>query len=258
MKIAFQTATLATAASLVAFPAQAQIVLPNAMAVYAQTFDGLSAAGTTNPWVNDNTLPGWSLFTFVGGAQSNYRASTGTDNTGAFYSYGTTAERALGSQASNGTGTMTIVLGVTNGSAVVFDSVTIGFDGEQWRNGGNAAAQSMSFEYAFGATLATATGWSTPGGFVWSSPVVGTTAGAVDGNAAGLVAGKGGTIATNWAPGETLWLRWVDLNNTGNDHGLAIDNFSLSVSAIPEPGTWALLLAGLAGVGFVARRRQQG
>lgn len=30
---------------------------------------------------------------------------------------------------------------------------------------------------------------------------------------------------------------------------------TINVSAIPEPGTWAMLLAGLTGMGFVARRR---
>ncbi|MCB1995276.1 MAG: PEP-CTERM sorting domain-containing protein, partial [Rhodoferax sp.] len=29
----------------------------------------------------------------------------------------------------------------------------------------------------------------------------------------------------------------------------------LTVAAVPEPGTYAMLLAGLAAVGFVARRR---
>jgi hypothetical protein len=251
-----KTPLVAAAALLAVSAIQAQIVLPSAAAVYAQTFDGLSASGTANAWANDSTLPGWSLNSFVLGTPATYRASSGTDNAGAFYSYGTTADRALGSQASNGTGTMSIALGVTNGSNTTFDSVTIGFNGEQWRNGGNTAAQSMGFEYAFGATLAAATGWSTPGGFVWSSPVTGAAAAAVDGNVAGLVAGKGGTIMTTWLPGETLWLRWVDLNNTGNDHGLAIDDFRLSVTAIPEPGTTALLLAGLAAVGLVARRRR--
>lgn len=44
---------------------------------------------------------------------------------------------------------------------------------------------------------------------------------------------------------------------TGNDH-LAIDNVSVAVAAqpIPEPGSYALMLAGLCAVGFVAARRR--
>jgi hypothetical protein len=36
-----------------------------------------------------------------------------------------------------------------------------------------------------------------------------------------------------------------------------IDDVSLSVAAIPEPSTYALMLAGLAGVGVLAKRRRQ-
>jgi len=36
-----------------------------------------------------------------------------------------------------------------------------------------------------------------------------------------------------------------------------IDNFTVNMTLIPEPGTYALLLAGLAVIGFVARRRVQ-
>jgi len=32
----------------------------------------------------------------------------------------------------------------------------------------------------------------------------------------------------------------------------------LTVAVVPEPGSWAMLLAGLAAFGFVARRRRQG
>jgi len=35
---------------------------------------------------------------------------------------------------------------------------------------------------------------------------------------------------------------------------VGIDNFSLA--PVPEPGTWALMLAGLAGLGWMGRRRK--
>ena len=70
------------------------------------------------------------------------------------------------------------------------------------------------------------------------------------------MAGRGGELTTNWAAGDTLWVRWVEKNDAGNDHGLAIDNLSIqTVSAVPEPGTYAMLLAGLGVVGIAARRR---
>ena len=50
-------------------------------------------------------------------------------------------------------------------------------------------------------------------------------------------------------------MRWTERNDIGNDHGLAIDDLSFSVRAVPEPGALTLMLAGLAAVGFVARRR---
>ncbi len=63
----------------------------------------------------------------------------------------------------------------------------------------------------------------------------------------------------DWANGDTLWLRWQYTNNVGNDHGLAIDDLSLGVLPlpVPEPAGAPLLLAGLAALGMMVRRRAQ-
>jgi len=235
--------------------------------VVNENFDTL-ASGGTNPlaWANDSTLPAWSLFGYAGTAITTYRFDNGGSNTGTFNSYGTTAatERALGGAGSSGTYFGTpgpasgavagyIAVAITNNTGGALTDFTVGFDGEQWRNGGNASAQTMVLEYGFGATFGAVAAWTAPGGnFDWASPVVGTTAAAVDGNVAGLVAGKGGTVGSQtWADGDTLWIRWIERNDAGNDHGLAIDNFSFS--ATPEPGTIGMLAIGA--IALIRRRR---
>jgi len=255
------TKTLFAGALLaLALPVQAQIGIATPAFTYAQSFDSLTTSITAVPWTQNVTLPGWSLFTTALAAVTTYRAGDGTSNTGAAYSFGSTSsteqERALGGLGSSGF-TGFIALAFTNQTALTLNSFTLGFDGEQWRNGGNTTAQTMVLEYGIGASFGTVAGWTAPGGsFNFTGPIATATAAAVDGNVAGLVTNLGGTITTGWAPGDTLWLRWIEQNDPGTDHGLAIDNLSFSVTAVPEPGTYALLLAGLGVVGFLARRRR--
>ncbi|NJN31124.1 MAG: PTPA-CTERM sorting domain-containing protein [Synechococcales cyanobacterium RM1_1_8] len=63
----------------------------------------------------------------------------------------------------------------------------------------------------------------------------------------------------NLTAGNTLLLRWVDSDSSGNDYGLAIDDFSITASstaitAVPTPA----LLPGLLGFGLrlLHRRRK--
>lgn len=261
---------LALCAGFLAPTAQAAVTLTGSP--YSQDFDSLIFTGTNQPWTNDSTLAGWSLFNQASGGTpiTTYSAGNGGSNTGAFYSFGTTdaTERALGGTASGGayfgspaSGAVAgwIAVAFTNGLSAAIDSFTVSYDGEQWRNGGNTNQQTMVLEYGFGATFGAVTTWTAPGtGFNFVSPIASSTAAALDGNApANRTAGLGGTVSSlSWDPGDTLWIRWIENNDTGNDHGMGVDNFQLTYTLVPEPGAMALSAFGAAGLLALALRRR--
>lgn len=87
----------------------------------------------------------------------------------------------------------------------------------------------------------------------FTSPQVGNPAVVLDGNASANRASLSGTVSSiNWTSGSTLWIRFVDLNDSGSsDLTLAIDN--VSFTAVPEPAS--ALLGALGLLGLVRRRR---
>lgn len=236
---------------------------------YSQNFNSLASNAGTATWANDSTLAGWSLFNAAGNGLTSYVSADGAGNTGSFYSYGTvgSSDRALGSLASGGTyfgspasGTVAgyIAVALKNTGSTSINSFSLSFDGEQWRNGGNTTKHALTLQYGFGNSFSGVSGWTAAGSaFNFTSPIATATAASLDGNV--ISTRVAGTVTTSWAAGQTLWLRWVDNNDSGNDHGLAIDNLSFSVPAaavVPEPSSTAAALAGLAAVGFLARRRK--
>jgi len=61
-------------------------------------------------------------------------------------------------------------------------------------------------------------------------------------------------LSNTLAAGGSYTLRFSSVTNEGQMQ-LGIDNVSLSVTPVPEPDTYAMLLSGLGLMGFVARRR---
>ncbi len=70
-------------------------------------------------------------------------------------------------------------------------------------------------------------------------------------------AGQFGTVTASFtATGASTLVRIIDDFNAPGGNDFAIDN--ISVSATPEPGTWALMIAGVGLAGFALRRRERG
>jgi hypothetical protein len=244
---------------------------------YAQNFDSLASTGNDVAFTDDVTLDGWTAysgdtgysgtgaFTFglgtVTAIADAYDASNGGSNAGELYSFGTTGsnERALGSVGSGGSGEIFIALQVTNATGLTANSFDLSFDGEQWRRGGTNTpqrAESLLFFYRVGGTQFDATGtWTSVSLLDFVSPEISSTAAAsLDGNGSGNRVSLSQLVSTTIAPGDSLWLAWVDPDNGGSDHGMAIDNLTLSLATVPEPGS-ALLAAGGAALALMRRRR---
>ncbi len=219
---------------------------------YSQNFDSL--ASSVLSWTNDVTLPGWFLFRQPASgpvALTSYAVDSGSGNSGSFISYGSTSasDRALGGLGSGGSyfgspgsGDVAgwIALALTNNSGTTINALDLSFNGEQWRNGGNASAQSIVLQYGFGSTFAAVSNWIAPGGnFNWTSPVASSSSAAIDGNVAGngggRVSNRGGSLQNlGWLANSNLWFRWIENNDAGSDHGLAIDDLSINLgSSLP-------------------------
>jgi hypothetical protein len=237
---ALLAATLTVAAS-----ANAAQVAMNGTGSYTENFDTLPTTGTANPWVNDSTLPAWYAEFEIPPTSYAIRAGDGTANTGAIYSFGTAdaTERAFGSI---GSGTpQKIAYGVllqnTSSGTLLINSIA--FTGEQWRNGGNTTAHKLTCSYqkstspitALDPAAAEPAGWTALPGGDFTGPIATATAAALDGNLPANQAAVATSPNIPVAAGEYIFLRWHDPNDVGNDHGLALDNLTISWAATSLP-----------------------
>lgn len=200
-----------------------------------ESFDTLATTGTNIAWTDNSTIPGWWS------TRVAYNSGTGSSNTGALYSFGIAGtnpvtDRALGSIGSGSTGTIYQAARLTNNTGETITSLDISYVGEQWRNGGNATAHTLTFQYQIAdAGVVTgantpATGWTDVSQLSFTGPVTGTTAATLDGNALANRIPRAATLTVTVGNGQEIWLRWQDPDDSGSDHGLAIDDFSVTAN----------------------------
>jgi hypothetical protein len=225
-------------------PPPTPIVLTGAP--YSQNFNTLANSGTAN--VLD--IQGWLLNETGGGARDNelYAADNGGSNTGDTYSYGTTAssDRAFGSLQS---GTLISTMGAffINNTGSTILRIKITYKGEQWRLGAINRSDRLDFQYSLDASSLMVGTWTDFDQLDFSSPFT-TTAGALDGNAAANSRQVVFTLTDlNIPNGGLFYIRWNDVNASGSDDGLAIDDFIIETNPVDVSGPVVTALSPLHG-----------
>ncbi|MBR9975521.1 MAG: hypothetical protein KFF77_08055, partial [Bacteroidetes bacterium] len=216
---------------------QAQVSISALSTPYTQDFNTLINSSSAS-FVSNSTIAGW--YHARTGTGDLIVAGTGSSNGGALYSFGASgsSERALGSVGSGNGAVGNLWWGVrlVNNTGATITSLAISYTGEQWRNSA-AAAQTVDFSYQTGTNLASLTTgtWTDVDALDFTSPITGGSAGAIDGNASANQASISTVLTITLSPGDEIMLRWYDPDHSSADHGLSIDDFSVTAFGAAAP-----------------------
>lgn len=215
--------------------AKAQISYTTAGSNYTQDFDGLYVSVPGNNSTQAATIlpSGWVFAEAGTNANTTFRNDNGSSGTGDTYLDGATSsnERALGGFAS---GSLTTQYGAsfTNNTGTTLTQFTLSYTGEQWKDGGSGSAvfNTETFAYSIGATSLTSGTYTNVPQLDFLAVVNNTTADIIlDGNNPTNQRTISFTVTgMSWADGATMFIRWTDANDAGNDDNLAIDGVTFS------------------------------
>ncbi|MDP2388471.1 MAG: gliding motility-associated C-terminal domain-containing protein [Bacteroidota bacterium] len=226
-----------------------------ASGTYTQDFNTLPTTGTTTVWADNSNIANW--YSQRTGTGNTIAATAGTATGGNLYSFGTgtTTERAIGALGSSNATAGSFAHGVQlqNNTGAIVTSMNIDYVGEQWRNSGAGNVNTITLWYKVSASAITAltpntnTGWTQITGIDFSSPINSGAAGALDGDlAANRTALTGSISGVNVPDGSFIMIKWEDPDHTGTDHGLGIDDVSITwntTAPCTPPSTQASVFA---------------
>ncbi|WP_167613729.1 T9SS type A sorting domain-containing protein [Maribellus sediminis] len=218
--------------------AQDYVELTNTQLEYAQDFNSLD--GTLDkggiPWENGtNPLQGWFSFsnleTSPAAATSYSTGGEGGDvPSNGTASLGVGSDRALGFRISNAVGDAANGIKIMNNTSKDIGSITITYTGEQWSYASNQT-QSLEVSYKLNASSLTDPGFVAIPELTFTSPITADVSGTnmIDGTEpANRVEGITHVLEVDIPIGSFIVIKWLDINDDGVDHILAIDDLTIS------------------------------
>jgi hypothetical protein len=258
-KLTLAAATLLT--MLAPYGAQAQNTLTGAG--YNETFDVMGTLGITPPlgwsvfsgpsgtsnstWTTSITAAGVAAMTSSGAALTATNNPTANANNGynAAFSAGSTADRLIATAPTTVSGAA-IQLALINLTGSALNEISLSYDTRRFTSA--TTANELPGYWLF---------TSTDNGSSWNNVVALNPTLSTVPNTVGVstVSNALVTLGATVPNGGSLLLRWVDDNatQTSPDQILGLNN--VAISAVPEPGTALMLLAGVAALAGVVRRR---
>lgn len=220
---------------------------------YTENFESLGwlTYPSQTAWVNGVTLSGW----YASNAQY-LKGSIGyavpySDRY--LFSYRSGADSAIGSQNGlSGVPSVSFGVQIVNNTVMVLPEFTLSYFGEQWSMSGDDYLQQLSFHYGLNAHSLTSGEYVRVSALDFVSPSHKNTypygGDAIDGNLPENRTRISATVTgLNWMPGDSLWLRWTDIDEESWWYGaaLAIDDlvFTTTEFATPPIETASLGLA---------------
>lgn len=232
---------------------------------YSENFNSMGTSGTATP-------TGWSVYTGPSGTtNTTWTASTGIPVSGVAAQIATTGALTASSAptATNNNGYNAAISSSNTADRVLATSpTTVSGAGLQLTltNNTGASFSQLSLSYDTVRFTAVSTANELPGyelfyslnGTSWTNiAALNPTISSVP-NTVGVTSVSNATVTLSAAVsnGSTFYLRWVDDNaqQTSPDQIIGLNN--VVVAAVPEPESYALMLAGLGLMGFIARRRR--
>ena len=201
-----------------------------------QDFNSLSATGSANTWVDNQTIPGWYWGCSPQTDPLTYFSDNGTSSYCGKRCYGTdgSSDRAIGGLNSSAT-KYSYGVKLHNSSNKPITTISVAYTGEQWKVGSYGSSQPIKFYYKVTSDPTASfindpsSGWTGVSLLDFWSPQTSTNPLRVlDGNNASnrVVVSEYAITGISVPLGSYVMLRWYDrLDNI--EHGMAIDDVTI-------------------------------